>query len=203
MAHSRITPDGLRISYTALSLWKRGDEQGLLSYLYGQSFTPTPQMLEGSTLDKKAADEVMQTNRLIPEFGWYELVAPIAHLKLESKIVPDVLATGVKPFVLVGEIDVYDRLSGNEGVIYELKTGVTLSATYAHTMQTKLYALLATLHHLPVTKILVCHHNQYTLETDVHKVLITKRMIRNTYKELLVDVYAIQQFLETVTTMKT
>lgn len=191
---SRITPDGLRISYTALSLWKRGDTQGFLNYINGESFAPTRQMLEGSAMDKKAAVEAMKTKRLIPEFGWFQLTNPQDHLKFSTKMT----LPGTDQFVLVGELDIYDKVSTTEGDIYELKTGSWSSANYAKTLQTKIYVLLAVLNGLPVTRVRICHYNQYTNETDVHVVLPSKRMIRSTMKELALLVADIQQFLKSM-----
>lgn len=179
-------PTGLRISYTALSLWERGDIDGLLRYLKGERSEPTPQMLEGQKYDSQACAEALAAKRLTPEFGWYELVKPQPQLKLTAQLIS---ASG-EPFTLVGVIDVYD-----DGMIWELKTGVMTSASYARTKQTRLYILLCLLNKLPVKGVRIAHFDQYHNRTDVHKLILSRQLIKTTYKELLQTVADMQTFL--------
>lgn len=185
---SRIDPvKGLRISYTALSLWERGDTEGFLNYINGVAFTPTPQMLEGQKYDNACCAHAVQHKRLTPEFGWYELNNPQPQLKLEVQMVSSI----GKPFTLVGVLDIYD-----EGDIWELKTGVMSSISYARTKQTRLYMLLCQLSGLPVKRIRIARYDQYHNKTDVHIVLPSKYITTQVERELKQQVAGMQTFLE-------
>lgn len=184
-----MTPDNLRISYTALSLWERHDLAGLIDYFNGVRFEPTAQMLEGQKYDGKACADAVVTKRLIPEFGWYDLKDPQPQLKLEAKLVS---ASGI-PFTLVGVLDIYDA-----GTIWELKTGRMSSINYARTKQTRIYTLLCHLNNLPVNQIRITRYDQYNNKTDVHIVRPGRYMISSTLDELQKTVADIQQFVATM-----
>jgi hypothetical protein len=178
--------DTLRISYTALSLWERGDTQGFMDYMNGVRFSSTPQMQEGQDYDARACEEAVKNKRLLPEFGWYELKNPQPQLKLSI----DLTTPNGVHFTLVGVIDIYD-----EGLIYELKTGSMPSSSYARTKQTRIYALLCKLNKLPVTGMRIARYDQYHNKADVHKMLLGEHMLRVTLRDIMKSVDEMQTFL--------
>jgi hypothetical protein len=199
--HSRITPDGLRISYTAIALWKRGDMNRFMEYMTGKKSFTTSQMQEGVDYDERAVQTALDTGKLIDEFGSYQLTAPEGHKRIEVNftfpVIMDLLKNAnmidVDPFQLVGELDLYDA-----GEIIELKTGMVSSIEYARTMQVPIYMVLAKLNQLPVTGARICHYNQYEKTTDVHKMLVSKPLLKTTLVNIFKTVAQMQQFLKSM-----
>ncbi len=179
----------LRISYTLLTLWERHDIQGVMDYIHGIRKSPTPQMIEGLQFDNKACAEAVKNKRLIPEFGWYELKNPRPQVKLTANLKSD---SGI-PFTLVGVLDLYD-----DGVIWELKTGLTSSTSYARTKQVRIYSILCKANNMPVNKIYITRYNQYTNKNDVHIIMPSRYMDTQIMKELKQTVAEIQAFVATV-----
>lgn len=193
----------LRLSYTALNYWIKGDTAGLIDYLNGKRMKPTPQMKAGLQFDDEACEMAVKEHKLPDHFGGFEVFEPIPQLKMETTI-----KRGDIEFQLVGVIDVYDM-----GMIYELKTGVTSSADYALTLQIPIYAML--LNHVytkyfemikgewqeveppghPLLGARICRFNQYEGTTDIHHVLVSDRMMDSTYRKVFDYAEQISSFL--------
>lgn len=196
----------LRISYTALSYWKRNDTQGMLKYFAGIRFNPTPQMQEGLRLDDEACEHALKEHKLPRHFGGFEVVDPITQLKLVG-----VISEGlVEPVQLVGVIDTYDQ-----GFIYEYKTGISSSSDYALTLQVPIYAMLLAdkntkyftldendkwierkdLKIFPPNGGRICRFNQYEGTTDIHHMIISNHTIETARRTVTGLIKEIQDFM--------
>jgi hypothetical protein len=184
----------MRLSYTAFNLWKRGNIPGLVDYMRGVEFIPTEQMLEGMKFDDEACKSALDTKQLPDCFGGFKLKAPRAQLYLSATLVTPKGRT----FDFVGKPDVVDIA---DKALYELKTGVMSSLSYAQTLQVPTQVmLLLKAKNIKIERAYVCRHDQYFNTTDVSQILLSDRLISNTEAEVLEIADSIYDFLsETIT----
>lgn len=164
-----LTPEQLkkiRLSYTFLETWRRGKiAEALDMYYHRNTFQPTPQMIAGKELHEKMEAHIKE-HKQFPE--WVSTT-----LKLKDPISEQVYIVDYNDkFLLKGVIDVSDN-----GVVYELKTGLADSLKYTKEYQVPLYFLLCELVGIEVDRAIIIHHNQYTQKNDVAMVWNGKRQI--------------------------
>lgn len=176
----------MRLSYTAFNLWMHGNVPGLIDYMRGVPFEPTPQMLEGMKLDDEACKMALDTKRLPDHFGGFKLQSPRAQLYLTA----DLTTKKGRPFSFVGKPDVVDV---GTKTLYELKTGAMNSLQYAATLQVPTQViLLKRFKNIEIKHAYVCRHDQYFKTSDISKVLLSDALLSNSEDRLLVmadDIY--------------
>ena len=154
-----------RASFSVLSTWESGQwERAIKMYFKLDKFT-TRQMAVGKDFHKKWENCILKTNKLPDVFGSKELSKPKPEFKKVIQI-EDWLE-------LVGVIDCIDKET-----IYEFKTGITTSESYASTMQPAVYAYIAKESGFDVKKVVIYHHNQYTNRQDMSIVWIDDELVK-------------------------
>lgn len=124
----------LRLSYSLLNTWKRGDKQGTLNQYLGIQMIPTKQMELGTKFDKYIDDFVTKNKQLPPEFGGDKLDQPICQQTIVVKGYDN-------EFDLKGKLDI-----GMPKELIEVKCSASMdSAEYSDTGQLDFYFLLGEL----------------------------------------------------------
>lgn len=176
----------MRLSYTAFYKWMHGDIPGLIDYMRGEEFVPTPQMLEGMQLDDEACKLALDTKKLPDHFGGFTLQAPRVQLYLSA----DLVTPKGRSFSFVGKPDVVDIATKT---LYELKTGVMSSLQYAATLQVPTQVLLLKwFKNIEIKHAYVCRHDQYFKTSDISKVLLSDQLLGKAEASLLTmadDIY--------------
>ena len=145
----------IRLSHTLLSLWERGDYNAAVETYFHLDREITPQMKDGRRIHEEIADHIQKYN-IFPEWFFdHRLHVPEVEKEL---VVPYNEWFDLKCF-----IDCYDSVPQD---IFEYKTGVSDSLTWARTYQLPLYFLISELAGMHVNRGFLIHHNQYKKETD-------------------------------------
>ena len=158
----------LRISYTLLSYWNRGDIDGAVGYYLklGKELR-TKAIEEGKSYDEVMLEIVDKEKRLPREMGNIKFKDPKTHLKI---VVPY-----NELFDLVGVLDIYDP-----PIVYEFKTGTSKdSADYASDFQVDLYFLLLVLAKMPVDRGYILHYDQAHRSFDKSLLWLGERRLEN------------------------
>lgn len=184
----------MRLSYTAFSMWMHNNIPGLIDYMRGVEFVPTPQMAEGMKFDDEACKMALDTKQLPDYFGGFKLQSPRAQLYLCAEMVTPKGRT----FDFVGKPDVVDV---TDKALYELKTGVLTSLQYAQTLQVPTQVLLLDkVKGIQIKKAYVCRHDQYFGATDVSQVILSNKLLSDAEEKIKVMADDIFDFLsETIT----
>lgn len=157
-------PYTFRASFSILSTWESGDwERAIKMYFKLDTFC-TPAMAAGKDLHKEWENETAHTKCLPKVLGGAKLKNPI----LEHKIVYK-MADWLN---LVGVIDCNDG-----DTIYEYKSGVQSSESYASGKQHGVYALLARSAGYDPKLIKIYHYNQYTKKKDISLIWVTDKLV--------------------------
>lgn len=122
----------IRLSYSIIDAWLRGDFDRALGMLFYKPIEPTPAMLEGRKLHEQWETESRKTGKLPAVFGAAQLHNPKYErdTKREHKL-NDWLT-------IAGRLDEFD-----DGIVgRDYKTGTTPSTTYANGKQHKIYKVL-------------------------------------------------------------
>ena len=143
----------LRISYTLLSYWSKGQVDQAVSYYLKLPQEDTQAMREGREWGKKNEDEMNKNKQMIKEFLGIKLTDPKPEQKFEVNY-SDHFDLVIVP----------DCLDGT--TLYETKTGKRSSVSYLSSPQLALYYLGLKLKDYPITKIKVIRYNQHTDKTD-------------------------------------
>lgn len=122
----------LKVSYSLINLWQRGDYQGVWDALHGKWKPATPQMEFGTKMHKEWEEEVKRTQHLPKIFGGNELVKPITE-KYHLVQVYDWLW-------LSGIIDL--QYGENGETIVDYKTGRGNANSYMNSLQVGCYKIL-------------------------------------------------------------
>lgn len=173
----------MRTSYSILSLWSKGEQEEAVRTYLKLPREETQAMIDGKKFHEEWSFETEENGRLPKVFGDKELVNPLVEKKLEAHIT-DWLE-------LVGIADCIDN-----GMIYEYKTGVTDSQTYARTFQGGVYGILATYNDITISQIAFMHYNQYTKRSDTSYVWLTDKRISEAMEWIITYASEMHDYLE-------
>lgn len=137
----------LKISYSIISMWEKGDINGVIEALNGHWQKPNKYMQYGIEQHEKWEAEVKQTGCLPEVFGGQELVKPEVEKYRKIQVLDWLWLSGIT-----------DLQHGENGeYLVDYKTGKTVSDAYLRTMQAPIYKIL-----FPEAKLFryLCH-NQY------------------------------------------
>ena len=171
----------LRLSYTLLSLWDRGDIDGAIRTYFHMTRPITPQMEDGKRIHEEIAEHIQNFNTFPDWFFNHELKIP------ECEKIVQVEYNDL--FDLKGLFDCYDTVTE---VLYEFKTGVADSLEWTRTWQLPLYFLLAEIAKIPVKYALLIHYNQYKKTTDytiMHNTKLQRDYARNIVDSIGPDIH--------------
>lgn len=154
-----------RASFSVLNLWASGNwEDAVKAYFKLDRFV-TRAMAEGQEYHAEYEKHIKETKTLPEVFGYRVLINP----KPEEKLV-------VKLYDWLEVVCVIDCLDAP--TIYEFKTGISSSQTYANTMQCPLYAFIATMAGIYVDRAEIHHYDQHAKEADMSIVWITDAVLK-------------------------
>ena len=158
----------LRLSYSLLSMWERGDIQGAVDVFAWESMgiesKGTPQMETG----KKYHDEIsrhIDTYNCLPDYMATQLSFTIPKTEYLVTVPYNELCD------LGGRFDCIE-----EPILYEWKTGVSDSLEWARTWQLPIYFLICELAGIKVDLAYLVRHNQYEKKSDFCIVHNSKRL---------------------------
>jgi len=155
----------IRISYSLISLWEKGDTQGVIDTYFHVDKKASRQMEEGKKFHQEIADHLTKFN-LLPSYIQFggKFTVP----KPEQELIVDYSEIAT----IKGVIDCLD-----EPNLYEFKTGVTDSLEWSRTQQIPLYFLICELAKVNVDTAYLIRYNQYAKETDYTIIHNNKRLV--------------------------
>lgn len=171
----------IRLSHTLLSLWERGDVDGAVATYFHLDRPTTTAMDDGKEIHEQIAEHV-QTYNTFPEWFFNH---PLKIPETEKEVV----VSYNELFDLKGYFDCYES---TDEILFEYKTGVQDSLTWARSYQIPLYFLIAELAGIPIKTAYLIHHNQHTKTTDfviVHNTPDKVEKARNFIDSLGPDIY--------------
>lgn len=143
----------LRLSYSLLYEWSRGNIDGAIKTYFHMQREANKYMEDGRRIHKEIQDHIVKTNELPDWFFKYEFLEPENEKEV---IVPYNDLFDIKIL-----IDTYDCGTG-----FEYKTGVSDSLVWSRTAQIPMYFLVCELAKIPIDKFYLMRWNQYTKEKD-------------------------------------
>ena len=154
----------LRLSYSLLSTWQRGEIDRAVQMYFRIQAPSTPQLDDGRAIHKEISQHIL-TFKKLPEYmpqiplndpkPDYEVVVPYNDL-----------------FDLKG---VYDCL--DDDTVHEFKTGVMSSVDYANMDQIPFYFLIDEMTENQLQQAYLIHYNQYLKKNDFVKIWKSQRLI--------------------------
>ena len=170
----------IRLSYTLLELWRRGQiNQALDMYFRRKKMPTTPQMLDGIRIHKSVQNYVLKNNR----FPEQVTTIPVNNPEIEKEFIVEYSSQ----FLIKVKIDLFDTDS-----FFELKTGWSDSVRYAREYQVPMYFLVSDIAGFHKEKAYIIHYNQYTKEKDMTMIWHNKRQIelaKNYIDSIAPDLY--------------
>jgi hypothetical protein len=164
----------IRLSYSILSKWARGDWEGAIEAYIGHWPPPTPAMLAGREAHERWEAETRKTGKMPVELGGLPYRKPL----LEKATKREVMLNDWLQFV--GVLDVLD----DETVGIDYKFGATSATQHANSFQHKVYQILypkmkrfeyhAKNPYVPADEsitVAICHLTDKTLEDGLEWVL--------------------------------
>jgi hypothetical protein len=136
----------LRLSYSLLSLWERGDIDGAVATYFHLDRPVNKAMVRGREVHREI-EEYIQKHRKTPDwfFNW-EFDSPEPE--------KEVVVSYNELFNLKG---IFDCLDGK--TLFEFKTGNTDALAWARTWQLPIYFLIAELAEIEIEKALIIRHD--------------------------------------------
>lgn len=147
--------DRLRISYSLLSLWERGQTDLATALYLHQEMPTTKAMADGKIIHQKIEEHLLEHHQL-PDFLGANL--PLIAPQPEEKIV----APYNDRWDLSGIVDCLDN-----DFFLEFKTGTTPAFYYAKKYQIPFYFLLLDLNKTPRKKAFLIKYNQHNQTSEV------------------------------------
>lgn len=123
----------VKLSYSILDAWKRGDWERAVGMYIGQPLPGTPEMELGKAKHEQWEQEIIKSGDLPKDLGGDKLIAPITERKYQ-KLLP---FTDDYMILLRGVVDALDG-----STIHEFKCGMTEAVSYVDSMQCDFYKLL-------------------------------------------------------------
>lgn len=154
----------IRLSYSIIDPWSKGNYDEALKRYWRLEETPTQAMIEGKQLHQNWQDEVEKTKRLPKVFGGAELVNPKTELKIEAMLEPWLQFVGV-----------IDLMDGTK--IYDYKSGNTPVSSYSSSYQIPCYQVLLDSQGLKTTEGYFFHYNQHTGLVEKSKRYLTDKTL--------------------------
>ena len=145
----------IRLSYSLISLWERGDIQGAIDTYFHSSKKGTQQMEDGRATHKEIAEYLEKFNCLpdYMNFSGHFTIPKVEH------------AVTVPYNEIIDLKGVFDCLE--EPNLYEWKTGVSDSLEWARTWQLPLYFLICEIAKVDVKTAYLIRYNQYQKQSDM------------------------------------
>lgn len=147
-----------------MSLWERGDTQGVIDTYFHVDKKTTKQMEAGKELHKEISDHIVKFN-VLPDY--LNFSGKLSVPKPEQEIIVDYSEIAT----IKGIIDCLD-----EPNLYEFKTGVSDSLEWTRTFQIPLYFLICEIAKIPIDTAYLIRYNQYKKESDYTVVHNSKRL---------------------------
>lgn len=138
----------IRLSYSLLSCWERGDVDGAVAQYFHLDRPGTEAMDNGRRVHKEIEEHIRKYNTFPDWFFKYDLTLP----ETEKEVV----VSYNELFDLKG---VFDCLDTPNKTLFEFKTGNSDSLEWARTWQIPIYFLLADLNKMDVEKALLIRNN--------------------------------------------
>lgn len=172
----------IRMSYSLLDRWLRGDKEGAVATYLRTPVKMTPAMKDGIEFDK-SVKECIRTLKDIPQLK--DVVYPLDTM-------PDVkLMNSFPGFDLSGELDAYSK---EKGIIFEFKCSrIYDSGDYADSYQLPTYFLLCKKNNLPVEKGIVYRYNPVQKTFDLSILYYSERKVmemESLYKKVAPEIEA-------------
>ena len=136
----------IRLSYTLLSLWERGDIDGAVATYFHLDRPVSKAMIRGREVHQEIEEHIKEHKRFPDWFFTYELKSPKPEVEVHVSY--------NELFDLKGYFDCLD-----EKTLFEFKTGRTGALEWARTWQLPIYFLLAELAEIEVEKALLIKNN--------------------------------------------
>ena len=155
----------IRLSYSLISLWERGDMEGAVSTYFHLDRPVSRQMTEGKEIHEDIAKTIDETGAFPKYLNFdYQLLIPETE---KAVTVPYNELCDLKA--------IFDCYSIPD--LFEFKTGVSDSLVWSRTFQVPLYFLIAELDGIPedmMEKAYIIRYNQYNKTSDYTVVHNTK-----------------------------
>lgn len=153
----------LKLSYSVMNLWQRGDVSGVIEALNGVWHEPNDAMKFGIEKHKEWEEEVKATGCMPKVFGGKQLVKPITEKYYKVKLADWLWLSGI-----------VDLEYGENGeFIVDYKTGKGSASAYTNSLQTGCYKILR-----PKAKHFIYkHYNQYEGKTTSSLIHLTDNLL--------------------------
>lgn len=161
----------LKISYSIINLWQKGDVSGVIEALHGHWHEQTEAMLYGIEKHKEWELYTNRTNKLPEVFGNTELLKPKTEQYRKAQVMDWLWLSGVA-----------DLQYGENGeVIVDYKTGKTTASSYANSLQVGCYKVL-----FPEAKIFkfLCY-NQHNGTTSSSIIKLTDTLYQEALDKIM------------------
>jgi len=160
----------LRLSYTLLSTWLRGDKDGATKIYLRISKPGTPAMNRGQKFDRYVKKYVEEYKELPPELGGSKLQNPEPAREIEVQY--------NKMFSLKGE---YDVLTSSEIIEVKCSEGKD-SIDYSRDFQVDFYMLMADIAGMKIKRAVIYRYDPIRKEYDTSVVYFSQRRINRIRK---------------------
>lgn len=173
----------IKLSYSIINTWSRGDYEQAVSYYLGHDFPKTPQMELGSLKDKLWTDYALKNKSIHSDVGGGLLKNPVIQKKYE-KVLP--FSKDIQ-LLIRGVPDIYD-----DHRIIDFKCGQTKASAYLESYQLDYYKMF-----LPEAKegIYLCF-NPYTKMLSKGVKYLTQKNIDQALNHIFTFSGEIIQYLE-------
>lgn len=166
----------LRLSYSLLSYWERGDIQGATDCYLHKETPGTPAMEYGKKVHKEIEEHIKAHGKFPEWFFNYELKNPQTEQKVTAEY--------NEMFDLSGVFDCVDIPT-----LFEFKTGSADSLEWARTWQLPIYFLIAELNKIDIEKAILIRHNKESDFVIVHNSKRLRDKAENVIQSLGPEMY--------------
>lgn len=170
----------LRLSYSLLQTWQRGDVDRAVQMYFRMDSPTTRQLEEGKEMHKEISSHI-ELHRRLPD---YMPQIPLSNPLPEKEVI-------VSYNELFDLKAIFDCLDGD--TLHEYKSGVSTSSDYANQDQIPFYFLVDGMTSQSLKKAYLIHHNQYTKKNDFVLVWKSDRLLeraRNLIDSMGPEIYA-------------
>lgn len=174
----------LKLSYSLINLWQRGDTNGVIEALHGHWQEPNEAMKFGIQKHKEWENEVNATGCMPEVFGGKELENPKTEQYYKEQLADWLWLSGV--------VDLEYGKNGENIVDY--KTGKGGAGAYANSLQAGCYSLLRP----NAKRFTFKHFNQYDGKTSSSVVFLTDALRAESFDKIFSIACDIRATLETL-----
>lgn len=177
--------DKIKLSWSILNAWTRGDKDAAIGMIYGKKIPETPAMANGSRVHELISTQRLRLLPCIDDTYVFEDIEPDAHRWVNY------FKINIYPWLdLSMRIDV---LSRERGVVIDWKTGKHSSAD-ADPMQIYLYAIALEKIGVPINTGIMAKVNDDVTLSDYTVIKIGPHARKQGYE--FIDTYAAEIFAE-------